>query len=186
MRGEAGPPPEDAQNSEFFKRGRPDFAICVSNYTDAAASSSSLTTHVTEAVEKNKATLWKNSFLAEEDIKIDSPCPKGPTFDESTTDVMDHLGSIPIVEEPGPYILYVHVLEPSYFAIIERLKLGGRIMPQEFVDPDPSKPGGNEQRAAGLYLTLGEFQQPEFLARQVAEAIGCTEGCAGPVPGSEQ
>lgn len=177
---EAGVRPAFERNLEFFKRGREDFAICVSDYTATAESSSGLTSRVRAAVGKNKAGFWQDTFLEAEPIVVDSPCPKGPTFDENTRNLMEHLGSIPIVEEPGPYILYVHVLSEPHFALIDDLKLGGRIMEQELADFSPNQVAGYEQVAAALYLTRAEFEDPVFLARQVAEALGCTEGCAGP------
>ena len=178
--GEAGPRADFEQNSEFFKRGRSEFAICVSDYTDPSANISDLSARVERAVEENKAALWKGSFLEVEDIKVDSPCPKGPTFDERTANLMEQLGNIPIVDEPGAFILYVHVVGPELLATIDRLKLGGRIMPQELFDDSPNQIAGYVQVAAALYLSRTEFEQPEYLARQVAEALGCTEDCAGP------
>lgn len=180
--GEAGPRADFEQNSEFFRHGRSEFAICVSDYTGPSANGAGISGRIEGAVASNKAALWKGSFLEFEDVRVDSPCPKGPTFDESTADLMEHLGNIPIVDEPGPFILYVHVLEPELLATIDRLKLGGRIMPQELFDATPNQIAGYEQVAAALYLSREEFERPEFLARQIAEALGCTEGCAPPSP----
>ena len=165
---------------EFFKRGREEFAICVSDYTTTAGNSSDLTAHVRTAVDDNKAGFWRDTFLEAEPIIVDGPCPKGPTFDENTRDVMEHLGNIPIVEEPGPYILYVHVLDESHFALIDELKLGGHIMTQELADFTPNQVAGYEPVAVALYLTRAQFEDPVFLARQLAQALGCNEGCAEP------
>lgn len=174
----AGDRPDFQANLDFFKRGRADFAVCVSDYTDAARSASDLTNRLEASVDVNKSELWRDTFLEEESIVVDSPCPKGPTFNENTRDVMDHLASVPIVEEPGPYILYVHVLDDAHFALIDELKLGGRIMAQEMADFTPNQVAGYEQVAAALYMTRAEFDEPAFLSRQIAEALGCTEGCA--------
>lgn len=170
--GEAGPRADFEQNSEFFKRGRQEFAICVSDYTDPSANRSNLSARVERAVEENKAAVWKGSFLEVEDVQVDSPCPKGPTFDESTANLMEQLGNIPIVDEPGPFILYVHVVGPDLLATIDRLKLGGRILTQELFDDSPNQIAGYVQVAAALYLSRAEFEQPEFLARQIATALG--------------
>ena len=178
--GQAGTRPDFERNLDFFKRGREDFAICVSDYTATAGSSSELRSRVRTSVDENKAGFWRDTFLEAEPIVVDSPCPKGPTFDEHTRNAMEHSGSVPIVEEPGPYIPYIHVLDESHFALIDELKLGGRIMEQELADFSPNQVAGYEQVAAALYLTRVEFEDPAFLARQVAEALGCTEGCAGP------
>ncbi len=179
--GEAGLRPGFERNLEFFKRGREDFAICVSDYTATAGNTSDLTAHVGNAVDDNKAGLWQDTFLEAEPIIVESPCPKGPTFDENTRDVMEHLGNIPIVEEPGPYILYVHVLEQSHIAVIDELKLGSYIMTQELADFSPNQVAGYEPVAVALYLTSAQFDDPVFLAQQIAKALGCTEDCAGPV-----
>lgn len=176
--GEAGPRADFEQNSEFFRHGRDEFAICVSDYTAPSADAAGLSGRVERAVDNNKAALWKGSFLEVEDIQVDSPCPKGPTFDENTANLMEHIANVPIVDEPSPFILYVHVVSPELLATIDRLGLGGRILPQELFDATPNQIAGYEQVAAALYLSREEFERPEFLARQVAEALGCTEGCA--------
>lgn len=170
--GETGPRANFQQNSEFFKRGREEFAICVSDYTDPSAAGSGLSARVERAVEENKAAVWKGSFLEVEDINVDSPCPKGPTFDESTANLMEQLGNIPIVDEPGPFILYVHVVGPDLLATIDRLKLGGRILTQELYDDSPNQIAGYVQVAAALYLSRAEFERPEYLARQISTALG--------------
>lgn len=177
--GEAEQREDFAHNLEFFKRGREDFAVCVSDYTNAALSESNLLSRVETAVGENKATLWDNSFLENEPILVDSPCPKGPTVTAETGDVMDYLSSIPVVEEPGPYILYVHVVGRPVLDTLDRLNLT-RIQRQELADFTPNQPAGYEQVAAALYLSREEFEDGEFLARQIAEALGCTEGCAPP------
>ena len=175
---EAGSQDEDfARNSEFFRRGRPDFALCVSDYTGDPLSGSELSARLKRAVDHNKANLWKNSFLEVEDIKVESPCPKGPPVSENTADVNQYLLDIDVVDQPGPYVMYVHVVDAPLLATLDRLNLG-RIMPQEYIDPNPNQPAGYEQVASSLFLSRDEFEQPDFLARQVAEALGCTELCA--------
>ena len=173
---------EDFQhNSDFFKRGRPDFAICVSDYTADPASKSDLVSRVEGATDENKDTLWKDTFLEAEPVKVESPCPAGPTIDENTTDVSQYITGIRIVEEPGPYVLYVHVVDASLLATLDRLNLE-HVVPQEYIDPSPNQPAGYEQVATAIYLSRAEFETPEFLARQVAEALGCTESCSAPAP----
>lgn len=171
--------PEFRAAAEFYKRGREDFKICVSDYTDRAGSASTLADATKEAIGANKDDLWKGTFLEFETVKVESPCPAGPTFTDDTADVMEFLDSIPVVDSPGPYILYVHVVPQSTIDTLDRLK-PGRILVQEFVDPDPNQPGGLEEVAAALFMTNEEFAGPAHLARQIAEALGCTEGCGPP------
>ena len=175
--GEAAPRQDLAENSDFFKRGRTGFALCVGDFSNSPATGSELSSGLTRAVDDNKSGLWKGSFLEVEDVKVKSPCPAGPTVDESTKDVLQYLGDIRIVDKPGPYIVYVHIVNASLLATLDRLNLG-RVLPQEYIDPSPNQPAGYQQVASGVYLSRDEFEKPEFLARQIAEALGCTEACA--------
>ena len=166
-----------ARNSEFIRSGRPAFAICISDLTTNALAPADLSSRIGDATKENRRTLWKGSFLEAEPIVIESPCPTGPSIDEKTSDISQYLADIRVVDKPGPYVVNVFVVEPSFLDTLARLNLG-RVEPYEFIDPDPRQPGGYQQVSAAVYVSAAEFDQPAFLARNVAEALGCTETCS--------
>lgn len=79
-------------------------------------------------------------------------------------------------------MLYIFVVGPETLDILTKLNLE-RIIPHEFIDPNPNQPAGYQEVAAALYVSSEEFQDQAYVARQIAESLGCTESCsatAGP------
>ena len=171
-----------ADNAAFLKQGRLSLSLCVSDMTGDRAPASDIVSQIQGARDANKSSLWKNSFLESEPLDVTTPCPTGPTVGKGTIGVEDYLTSIRVVDKPGPYVLYVFVVSPETLDILARLNLD-RVIPQEYIDPDPNQPAGYQQVATALYVNAEEFRDQAYLARQIAESLGCTERCsatAGP------
>jgi hypothetical protein len=168
-----------AQNAEFIKRGRPDIALCVSWHRGSPDDpvEQELSSRLESALGDNKRGIWRGSFLESEPLIVESPCPVGPTVDGSTTDVMEYITDLRVVDSPGPYAVYVFVVGPAHLEALDKLNVG-RVVPHEYVDPDPQRPGGYEQVASAIYLSAEDYEKGDVLARRVAEALGCTEECA--------
>lgn len=165
-----------ADNLEFLKRGRPVIALCVSDLRTRGANETDALSRVDEAIAANRNSLWKGSFLEEERIDVDSPCASTPTVD-SATDFLEYITDIRVVDQPGPHILNVFVVDSGFLETLSKLNLG-RVIPHEYIDGAPGRPGGFQQVSSAFYVTAVELEDRDFVARNVAEALGCTEECA--------
>lgn len=178
LRTQAEPGAEFSDSAEFLKRGRPELAIGVRWGVGGESGGAKHTGNVEEAIAANKDALWRNTFLEFERIRVEEPCPKGPPVG-SASDIGSYLAQIDVVDDPSPYIVFVHVVGDETLKTLDELNLG-RIVPQEYVDGSPGSPGGYEQVSAALHVTEQEFEDIDLLGRYIAEALGCTEACSGP------
>jgi len=173
-----------ADNAAFLKHGRRSLAVCVSDVSGTLGKEADVASLVENARDDNKRSLWKNSFLESEPLSVKAPCPVGPTVSKDTASIDEYLTSIRVVDTPGPYVLYIFVVDQETLQTLAKLNLE-RVIPHEFIDPDPDEPAGYVQVAAALYVSREEIQDRSYIARQIAQALGCTEACsADPASGT--